>query len=291
MSDQKLHVSFNGPAISENGVSLDDLHQTFKHLQNAHWLAVSHLESATTPTGQPPAWIKRNCGLRLMRISPGSLTAELAVTPLTDARASFSDPSHKAIDLIMQWPPENNNPPPAPIAKELSRLAKSLSPKVDSVSLYYPDNNCILDIPRNDQAKQDTHDSAPAKTLAENITAILHGQLIIVDWSSRTAQLNRRTGPPVTLQFNAAMDDEIHRLARVSVEVKGQGHIDSNDKWGIVQIEQIESTQSFNQPFDFEAFLNRPKRKVFDPDDIVTASEPFDVDEFLRGIYEARGGG
>lgn len=290
MSDQKLHVSFNGPAVNENGISLDDLHQTFKHLQNAHWLAVSHLENATTPAGQPPAWIKRNCGLRLMRTSPGSLTAELAVTPLTDDPASDSDSSHKAIDLIMQWPPESNNPQPAPVAKELSRLGKSLSPEIDSVSLHHPSNDCTLDIPRNNQSKRKIHAATPPETPTESLTAILHGQIMAVDWSNRTAQLHRRTGPTVTLQFNAAMDDEIHRLARVSVEVKGQGHIDSNDKWGIVQIEQIESAQSFNQPFDFEAFRNRPKRKVFDPDDIVTASEPFDVDEFLRGIYEARGG-
>ena len=78
---QELRLSFNGPEISKTGVPLDDLHQTFKHLQNAHWLAVSHLEDATTPTGQPPAWIKRNCGLRLMRTSEGSLTAELGITP------------------------------------------------------------------------------------------------------------------------------------------------------------------------------------------------------------------
>ena len=288
---QELRLSFNGPEISKTGVPLADLHQTFKHLQNAHWLAVSHLEDATTPTGQAPAWIKRNCGLRLMRISPGSLTAELGIAPLTDARASYIDSSQKAIDLIMQWPPESNNPPPAPIAKELSRLGKSLSPEIDSVSLHHPDNDRTLDIPRNNQAKRKTHATTPPEAPTEILTAILHGQIMAVDWSNRTAQMHRRTGPTVTLQFDAAMDDEIHRLARVFVEVKGQGSIDHNDKWGIVQIEQIESTQSFNQPFDFEAFRKRPNPKVFDASDIVTASEPFDVDEFLRGIYEARGGG
>ena len=283
---QELHVRFEVPDATEIGVPLDDLRKTFMHLQNTFWLTVSHIEGATTSTGKAPAWIKRGCGLRLMRTSPGSLVTELGVTPLIDDRASFGDSSPKAIDLIMQWRQENSNLLPAPIGIGLLRIGKSLSSEVDSVSLYHPDNGRILHISKNNQSMQQIRESALPKTL----TAILHGQIMAVDWSNRTAQLHRRTGPTVTLQFNAAMDDEIHRLARVSVEVKGQGHIDSNDKWGIVQIEQIESTQSFNQPFDFEAFRNRPKRKVFDPDDIVTASEPFDVDEFLRGIYEARGG-
>ncbi len=37
-----------------------------------------------------------------------------------------------------------------------------------------------------------------------------------------------------------------------------------------------------------EAFLNDPNPKIFDPETVVRASEPFDVDEFLRGIYEGR---
>lgn len=275
MLAQELRLSFNGPGISENGVPLEDLHKTFRHLQNAFWLAVSHLEGSATPTGQAPAWIKRGCGLRIMQISPNPLVAELGIASLTDAKASSRDSSSKAIDLIMQWQSESSNSLPAPIVKELSRIGKSLSPEVDSVSLHHPDNDHILNIPQ-----------APT----ESVTAILHGQLMAVDWLKRTAQLHPRTSRPVTLQFNATMDDEMHRLARQSVEVKGQGRLSSNDEWVSVQIEQIESTHTFNLPFDFEAFRKNPDRKVFDPSDIVTASEPFDVDEFIREIHRARDG-
>lgn len=40
--------------------------------------------------------------------------------------------------------------------------------------------------------------------------------------------------------------------------------------------------------FDLEAILHPRNPKVFDPDNVITASEPFDVDEFLNIIYESR---
>ena len=39
---------------------------------------------------------------------------------------------------------------------------------------------------------------------------------------------------------------------------------------------------------DLEAILHPRNPKIFDPDNIVRASEPFDVDEFLNIIYESR---
>lgn len=54
------------------------------------------------------------------------------------------------------------------------------------------------------------------------------------------------------------------------------------------EVEQISGTRSCREPFDLEAFRNNPNPKIFDPDDMVTVSEPFDVDAFLRTIYEGR---
>ena len=42
------------------------------------------------------------------------------------------------------------------------------------------------------------------------------------------------------------------------------------------------------EPFDLEAFLNAPNPRIFDPERVVMASEPFDVDEFVRVIHEGR---
>ena len=44
----------------------------------------------------------------------------------------------------------------------------------------------------------------------------------------------------------------------------------------------------WSEPFDLEKFLNDPNPKIFDPDKVITASEPFDVDEFVRFIHEGR---
>ena len=44
----------------------------------------------------------------------------------------------------------------------------------------------------------------------------------------------------------------------------------------------------WSEPFDLEKFLNDPNPKIFDPDKVVTASEPFDVDEFLRFVHHMR---
>ena len=42
------------------------------------------------------------------------------------------------------------------------------------------------------------------------------------------------------------------------------------------------------EAFDMEKFLSNPNPKIFDPKKVVTASELFDVDEFVRTIHEGR---
>ena len=38
----------------------------------------------------------------------------------------------------------------------------------------------------------------------------------------------------------------------------------------------------WNQPFDKNAFRNNPNPRIFDPEQVVRASEPFHVDEFIN---------
>ena len=42
------------------------------------------------------------------------------------------------------------------------------------------------------------------------------------------------------------------------------------------------------EPFDLQTFLNNPEPKRFDAERVVTASEPFDVDDFVQTIHEGR---
>jgi hypothetical protein len=53
-------------------------------------------------------------------------------------------------------------------------------------------------------------------------------------------------------------------------------------------VEEIQGARSWNEPFNLEAFLNDPNPKIFDPDKVIRASEPFDVHEFIRVIREGR---
>ena len=56
----------------------------------------------------------------------------------------------------------------------------------------------------------------------------------------------------------------------------------------VIYVEQITGTWSCSEPFDLEAFRDNPNPKIFDPEKVVTVSEPFDVDEFIRAIQEGR---
>ena len=51
---------------------------------------------------------------------------------------------------------------------------------------------------------------------------------------------------------------------------------------------QLKRTPAPLEPFDVGRFLNDPAPKTFDSETVVTASEPFDVDEFIRTIHEGR---
>ena len=80
----------------------------------------------------------------------------------------------------------------------------------------------------------------------------------------------------------------MRRLAARHVTVRGSGRFGGDGRWDSVRVEDIEGDRSMWEPFDREAFLNDPDPKIFDPAEVVGASEPFDVDEFIRVIREGR---
>ena len=300
MATDRLHVTFQGPRISETGVSLNDLEKTFNHLQKALWLMVSHLEDATTPSGRLPAWVRRVGVLRLMGTAQGSLVAELGVSPSLDYRSSADDVPQRAIDRIMRWHPEDDDALvaaelrhseegdslPALVAAELRGLGADLSQDVANVRLHDPSNGHHIDIPR--QQRERTPAVLVSPEMFNATKALLFGRLQEVDWDTRTARLGRHEDRPVQLRFNADLDEDMHRLARQYVEVRGQGRLNRNDQWASVQVDQISSTRSGHEPFDLDTLLNSPDPKIFRSDEIVRAREPFDVDEFNRLIREDR---
>ena len=288
MAVNKLHVTFQGPQISEAGVSVEDLHKTFDRLQRALWLMVSHLEGVTTPAGRSPAWVRRGSELRLLGTAEGSLVAELGVSSLRDHRASAEDVPQKAVNLIMtSYAVEDDILPPA-VEAELMNIGVGLSQGITNVRLDDPETGYFADFPRREKAREAPFYPSPAAVAEEAEAALLHGRLLEVDWGARTARLHRVEAQPVRLRFNTHLDDEMHQLARQYVEVRGRGAFDRNDRWSNVDVDRISAVRPGHEPFDLGALLTSPNPKIFRSNEVVRASEPFDVDEFNRLIRVGR---
>ena len=123
--------------------------------------------------------------------------------------------------------------------------------------------------------------------LGEPETALIQGRLEGVDLKRGTARLDNYMDDSVPLRFDTALEEDVLRLESTHVRVEGKGWISDEDEWVVINIEKIVPTSS--EVRTVEEILNDPNPKLFDPDTVVTASEPFDVDEFLRVIYEGRG--
>ena len=131
-------------------------------------------------------------------------------------------------------------------------------------------------------------DKAFTTARRETEVALLHGWLKEVNWDKGTAQLDDVMGGYTRLVFDSALSLDMQRLATQFVEVRGSGRFNADDEWVSVQVDSISGTPSGREPFDLDAVLNDPNPRLFDPDRMVTASEPFDVDEFVRVIHEGR---
>ena len=118
--------------------------------------------------------------------------------------------------------------------------------------------------------------------------ALVSGSLMEINWVCGTAELHRYHDKMVPLRFKPALDAEMRRFGNRFVHVTGHGRLDDNEQWQYVQVEQLKAERPWNQPFDLEAFRNNPNPKIFDPDKVVRASEPFDAEEFNRTIREGR---
>ena len=119
--------------------------------------------------------------------------------------------------------------------------------------------------------------------------AAIWGYLRALDWTHMTGRLEPIMGNPVPLKFADGLAEAMRRHANQYVLIRGKGVIDDvADEWVIVNVEAIEADRDMYKPFDMEEF-NQRSRKPFKIGDLKPASEPFDVDEFIRSIREGRG--
>ena len=118
--------------------------------------------------------------------------------------------------------------------------------------------------------------------------ASIWGYLRAVDWTNKTARLERIVGKPVPLKFGDELADDMRRFATEYAQIRGEGVISAaDDEWVSVNVTSIEGDRDPYKPFDMEEFLAQPS-KPFRFEDLKPPSEPFDVDEFNRIIREGR---
>ncbi len=206
------------------------------------------------------------------------MVLDLEQQPQTTGQASLDDYGARAIAAIRTWDGSEDSTLPRVVTDRLYEAASSVP---EDVRLWIGSSDDVQKV----EIKRPSPDMRPDRQVEE---ALLYGWLREVNWKLRTAQLHDFTGGYVRLGFDTALDDEMLRLATQYVEVRGAGRFGKDGEWTRVHVEHLSETRSASEPFDLEAFLNDPNPKPFDPNDMVTAGEPFDVGEFLRGIYEAR---
>ena len=118
--------------------------------------------------------------------------------------------------------------------------------------------------------------------------AAIWGYLRALDWTHMTGRLERYAAKPVPLKFAGGLAEDMRRYANQYVLIRGKGVLDEiADEWVSVKVETIEADRDMHKPFDMKEFNTR-KRKPFRVGDLKPASEPFDVDEFIRSIRECR---
>lgn len=283
MADNRLNVTFEGPGVHE-GVSISDLSKALTRVQKAVRLMVEHLAGVEPKTGRPLEWVRKQSELKLRGTSPGSLVAELELaSPSIDNHESTEryDYGGDAILTILGWRLDGATLP-AIVADELFGIYSGLSPNIDNVALGDSQGRRRLDIPH---IASRPVSSASSQTYE---TATLWGYLNAIDWTNKTARLERIAGKPVPLKFPDDLAEDMRRFAAKYAQIRGEGVINAaDDGWVTVNVTSIEGDRDATKPFDMEESMSQP-RKPFRFEDLKPPSEPFDVDEFNRMIREGR---
>ena len=278
MAEHRLTFALSDPDDSRSGGLVPEILTALAGIQDAVRLMVQHLGDRERGPGQPPKWIRDQSTLRLVEMRPGSFIADLVVEAPSDGQSYLDDFGNRAIEALQEWEGMQASTLPEDVEYTLHSTAAKLS---DGVRLWFGtrDNPRRVEIQRR---------AAAARTSTGVTEALLHGWLYEVNWDKGTAQLHDNSGEYVQLRFAEKYHEDMLRLATRHVEVRGRGRFNDNDKWTTVEVQQVNAARSWNDSFDVETFLNDPNPKIFDPERVVTTSEPFDVDEFIRGIREGR---
>ncbi len=273
----RLFLTFEGPRVGEDGLPVDAFTQTLTGMQDAMRLMVEHLGGRRPGPGQPPRWVREQSRLQLTAVRPGSLVAELAM-PQPDGQLTLEDHAFQALTAICNWDGSQVSTLPTAVTDRLYDMASALP---ENVRLW-------LGNAETHRKTEVTRPHCAARSTVQGEEALLYGWLKEVNWHKGTAQLHDYSGSYVRLRFGGEYAQDMLRLATQYVEIRGRGAFNQGGNWTTIGVEEIAAARSLGEPFVMEQFLNDPNPKILDSDNLVTASEPFDVDEFVRSIHAGR---
>lgn len=276
---KKLFVTFEGAGADKGGVSVDCLTATLSAVQEAARITANDLaaRAAQNAAKSSEDAADAQCGMRLVAIGGGSFAAELELE--SSPSAGGGEYASRALDALLGWDGYEDSSLPVEAARILRGIHRSI-PMDTRVWLGDGENRRMAEIKR--VAHADNPNSKPE-------TTSLYGWLKEVNWAKRTAQLHRYADTGyIRLRFNESLDAEMVRLATRRVKVEGVGKFNDAGDWSSVRVDCIELAGLGGKPFDMEAFLNNPNPKIFRSENVIRASEPYDVDEFMRSIREGR---
>ena len=273
---KNLFVTFMG-GRADGGVGVDCLTVTLSAVQDAARIVANDLAARSPDAANPP---KDAAAMRFVAVSEGSFVAKLALESAADGGERADDYGARAIDAILNWDGGyEDSALPDEAVEKLHGIHPAL-PMDMRVWLGGIENRLAVEIKRVIHA---------VKTASEPERAVLHGWLKEVNWNTRTAQLHRYGFKGhIRLRFAESLDREMVRMATRYVEISGVGRFNANDDWTTVRVDAIKAADTGGEPFDLDAFLNNPNPKIFRSEDVVRASEPFDVDAFNRAIRRGR---
>lgn len=259
-------------------MSVKSFTDTLSGIQAAMQHMVGHLGGHQKRPGRFPKWVREQSDLRLLSTSPGSFVVELSLQSPPDSPLDPANHGREALKALLTWDGTENSTLPGVVTEKLYAISSALGPHT-RVWLGTTANRRRVEIKRG---------SRKAFPSPENHQALLQGWLKEVNWERHTAQLHDSCGKVVRLRFHPDLDQKMRSFATTYVEVTGTGQFDARGEWKMVFVNRVDMTRSHHQPFDLEAFLRDPNPKTFDPDKVVTASEPFDVEDFIRIVHQGR---
>ncbi len=128
----------------------------------------------------------------------------------------------------------------------------------------------------------------PARAVGPTEKAVLHGWPTMVNWDKGTAQLRDSASGNVALRFDSALDDRMAELGARYVKVTGTGRFNKRGEWTTVVVDGIHDSRSLDEPFNLKSLMDASTGAAFDPGAVVTAEEPFDVEDFIDAIHRGR---